>query len=213
MPRIVSRALCGTSGITSSRDDVGASGCCPTADPTAMALADFVPAVSVAGGGMGSLTPGAASLGAGAGAGDCDFEFGAPGVAAGAEVGSFLYTPIPTQLSSIATVPRISSSAPLLRRRRIGARGGPSGTIFMRITSRSADGVPGCRDSIAFATADCGADGSAGASRSDAGSGIADHHRSMPGGQTGNNAANRRWHLAPSPETGPMKCTEAARYP
>src|SRR5688572_32279957 len=88
------------------------------------------------------LTTEAVSLGAGTDAGDRDPGFGAPSVAAGAEVGSVLNTLMPTQLSSTATAPRISSSAPLLKRRRTGARGGPFEIIFTRITSRGVDGVP-----------------------------------------------------------------------
>src|SRR5688572_8639108 len=60
-------------------------------------------------------------------------------MAAGADVGSVLNTLTPTQLSSTATAPRISS-APLLKRRRIGARGGPFEVISMRITSCGTEG-------------------------------------------------------------------------
>src|SRR5688572_4042120 len=81
---------------------------------------------------------------------------------------------MPTQLSSTATAPRISSSAPLLKRRRTGAGGGPFELISMRITSS-------------------GTEGSAEAGRSAAGSGrIADCHRSVPGRQTGETSASRR---------------------
>jgi hypothetical protein len=155
VPRIVSRALRGTSGITSLMDDGDPSGCVRTSDSTDL----------------------------GAGAGNGDSEFGAPSVAAGAEVGSVLNPLMPTQLSSTATAPRISSSAPLLKRRRTGARGGPFEIIFTRITSPGVDGVPdwdlaaatevAC-NSIVFATAVCGTEGSAEAGRSAAGSGIAD---------------------------------------
>jgi hypothetical protein len=130
----------------------GASGCFRTSDPTDFASAD------------------AASLGAGTEAGDLDSGFGAPSVAAGAEVGSVLNTLMPTQLSSTATAPRISSSARLLKRRRTGARGGPFELISTRITNWRVGGAPdwdlaaatevAC-DSIVFATAASGTEGSA----------------------------------------------------
>src|SRR5687768_4148574 len=86
------------------------------------------------------LTTGAASLGAGTDAGGWGSRFGAPSVAAGAEVGSVLNALMPAQLSSTATAPRISSSAPLLKRRRTGAWGGPFELISMRITSCGTEG-------------------------------------------------------------------------
>ena len=108
---------------------------------------------------------------------------------------------MPTQLSSTATAPRISSSAPVLKRRRTGARGGPFELISTRITSWRVGGVPdwdlaaatevAC-DSIVWATAACGTGGSAEAGRSAAGSGIADRRRSVPDRRTGGTSASRR---------------------
>lgn len=146
VPRIVPRALRGTSGITLLMGDGDALGCFRTSDSTDFASTDLVSAVSAAGFGLGSsLTTGAASLGA----------------------GWVLNTLMPTQLSSTtATAPGISSSAPRLKRRRTGPRGGPFELISMRITSE--------------------------AGRSAAGSGIADGRRSVPGPLTGETSASRR---------------------
>jgi hypothetical protein len=158
VPRIVSRALRETSGITLLMGDGDVFGCFRTSDS----------------------------------------------VTAGAEVGSVLNTLMPTPLSSTETAPRISSSAPLLKRRRTGARGGPFQIIFTRTTSRGVDDVPdwdlaaatevAC-DSSVFATAVCDTEGSAEAGRSAAGSGIAERRRSVPGRQTGETSASRRRRL------------------
>src|SRR5688572_28967683 len=131
VPRMVSRALSGTSGITSLMGDGGASGCSRTAGSTS---ADFVSTVSVAGCGSGSsLTTGAAAVGTGT----------------GSDVESFLNMLMPTQLSTIATAPAISSSTLVLRRHQAGGGGGPPGTIFTRITSRVVDGVPDWDSAVA----------------------------------------------------------------
>jgi len=127
----------------------------------------------------------------------------AASVAGGAEVGSDLNMLMPTQLNSSATTPAISSSAPLFKRRRTGTRGAPS-EIRIWITSLGVDGVPdgdwaaatevAC-DSAVFTTAVCGTADSAGASRSAAGSDIADHRRSVPGRHVEKTFAGRRRHL------------------
>ena len=129
VPRIVSRALGATSGITSLMGNGGPSRRAPV--DLGSISAGFVSALSATGFGSGSLLT-AAALGAGTGAGE---------LAAGAGVGSVLKILTPTQISSTATAPAISSSAPLLKRRRAGAGGVPLGSL-MRITSRRADGVP-----------------------------------------------------------------------
>lgn len=116
VPRIVCRAPRETSGITSLMGDGGASA-------------------------FGRLTTGAASPGEDTGAGGGGAESGAASVTAGAGVGSGLNRLMPTQLTSTATAPRISSSAPLLKRGRTGAWGGSFGVRFTRITSRPLDGV------------------------------------------------------------------------
>src|SRR5262245_60770492 len=117
---------------------------------------------------------------------------------------------MPTQLSSSATTPAISSRAPLFKRRRTGTMGAPSGIrsapsgIRISITSLGVDGVPdgdwaaatevAC-DSAVFITAVCGTADSAGASLSAAGSDIADHRGSVPGRQVEKTFAGRRRHL------------------
>jgi len=137
VPRIVSRALRGTSGITSFTVDGGVSGCCRASDSTVFvsSSAEFVTVVSVAGCGSG-LSPTTDEFSVRAAKGATDSMFAA-GLEAG---GSDLRTLKPSQHSGIATAPRISNSALLLKRRRAGG-GGSCGSSLMRITKRPADGV------------------------------------------------------------------------
>ena len=118
VPRIVFRALCGTSGITSSIADVGGSGCGSTAGATIVgrAAVEFVVVVWVAGVGDGGL------------------------VAAAGGGRSTLKVRITNQPSRAASAAIIITSALLLERTRAGRGGGCCGSLT-RITSRVVDGA------------------------------------------------------------------------
>jgi hypothetical protein len=162
--------------------DGGASGCCRTSDATdlASASAELVTVVSVAGFGSGPLpTTSGSSVRAAKGAEDTEPEFDALSAAAGGEGGPGLNKVlIPSQLSSTAAAPRISSSALPLKRRRARGRGGSWGISFTRITSRLVCGVSNW-DSAA-------------------GSSIADVVARCRAGKKGRDSASRRRHLSSS---------------